>query len=41
MGYVDAETRLSPVRLTEFDSAPADALYRQIDFYLAQTEYAA
>ncbi|MEQ8435481.1 MAG: BLUF domain-containing protein [Oceanicaulis sp.] len=41
MGYVDAETRLSPVRLAKFDSAPADALYRQIDFYLGQTEYAA
>lgn len=41
MGYVDTETRLSPVRLTEFDSAPAEALYRQIEYFLGQSEYAA
>ncbi|MGX6647003.1 BLUF domain-containing protein [Maricaulaceae bacterium MS644] len=41
MGYVDAETCLSPVRLTQFDSAPADSLYRQVEYYLAQPQYAA
>jgi hypothetical protein len=41
MGYVDAAVRTSPVRLTEFAMAPAEALYRQIEFYLAQGEHAA
>jgi hypothetical protein len=41
MGYVDAAVRTSPVRLTEFAAAPAEALYRQIDFYLAKGEHAA
>jgi hypothetical protein len=41
MGYADAQACSAPVRLTEFDPAPADALYRQIDSYMGQTRYAA
>ncbi len=41
MAYMDAEDSSASVRLTRFDAAPAEALYHQVERYLAKTEYAA
>lgn len=41
MAYADAEDSSASVRLTEFASAPADALYHQVESYLAKKEDAA
>ena len=33
MGFIDADSGFSPLRLTDFDAAPAEALHRQIEAY--------
>ncbi|MEQ8406149.1 MAG: BLUF domain-containing protein [Oceanicaulis sp.] len=41
MAYVDADAAAHPVRLTEYDAAPAEALLRQVDLFLERAGIAA
>ncbi|MGJ3231410.1 MAG: BLUF domain-containing protein [Oceanicaulis sp.] len=41
MAFADADARFHPVRLTDFDTAPAEAIHRQLAFYLVEARDAA
>ena len=41
MAFADADASFQSMRLTDFDTAPVEALYRQIEHYLEQARAAA